>query len=56
MVLMEDFRAHVNKKKDSKNSTVLERFLTDVLPGCFDVSVSTKTLSQENNIGEADIT
>ncbi|XP_028395258.1 serine/threonine-protein kinase 19-like [Dendronephthya gigantea] len=56
LVLMEDFKAHVNMKKNSKNSTILEKFLTEILPGCCDVSVSTKTLSQENKIGEADIT
>ncbi len=56
MILMEDFTAHVNAKKNSENSIVLERFLSSVLPGCIDVSVSTKTLSEEHNVQEKDIT
>lgn len=36
--------------------TFLEKFMTDVLPGCIDVSVSTKTLSEEHKLKEKDIT
>jgi hypothetical protein len=53
---MQDFIAHVNTKKTSENSTVLERFVSSVLPGCVDVSISTKTLSEEYDIQEKDIT
>lgn len=53
---MSDFVAHVNSKKNPENSTVLERFLKSVLHGCADVSVSTKTLKEEHNLLEEDIT
>jgi hypothetical protein len=56
MVLMEDLIAHVNTKQNSENATVLERFLTSALPACTDVSISTKTLSEEHDIKEKDIT
>ncbi|CAB3983728.1 Hypothetical predicted protein [Paramuricea clavata] len=56
MVLMEDLIAHVQTKQNSENSTVLERFLSSALPTCTDVSISTKTLSEEHDIKEKDIT
>ena len=53
---MDDFVAHVKAKKNLENSSILERFLTNVLPACVDVSITTKTLNEEHGLKENDIT
>ena len=53
---MDDFVAHVKEKKNAENSSIVEKFLTDVLPACVDVSVRTRTLSEEHGLKENDIT
>ena len=56
VVLMDDLVSHLNMKKNTENSSIVEKFLTSVLAECVDVSVSTKTLNEHHNIKENDIT